>query len=54
VLNWLERKFGRFAVPGVTQFVVAVQVVMYIGMQVRPEIEERLILVPVLSDGDSS
>lgn len=46
MLNWLERKFGRFAVPGVTQFVVAVQVVMYIGMQVRPEIEERLILVP--------
>ena len=46
MLNWLERRFGRFAIPNVTLILIAVQVVMYFGVQAKPEISERLLLIP--------
>src|SRR6516225_6900233 len=52
LLNLLERKFGRFAVPHVTVGLIACQVIVFIVMQVPPrggELEPfvtRLMLIP--------
>jgi hypothetical protein len=46
LLNRLQRRFGRFALPHVTESVIACQVVVYMLCQTRPELAERIALIP--------
>ena len=45
-INFLERRFGNFAIPGLMRIVVAFNALVYLLMQVRPELGETLALRP--------
>ena len=45
-LDRLERKFGRWAIPNLTQILVVGQVLVYLAIQVRPDIAGRIALIP--------
>lgn len=46
MLERLERKLGRYAIPNLIAFVVAGQVGSFVLSMVRPEIAQALVLVP--------
>jgi hypothetical protein len=46
VLNELERKFGRFAVPNVTLILIIGQVLMFVAAQSQPAILGNMVLIP--------
>jgi hypothetical protein len=46
LLDKLQRRFGRFAVPHVTEALIAFQVLAYILCQAKPEYIEAIALVP--------
>lgn len=46
LLDRLERIFGRFALPQVTIGLIVGQVVAYVAVVVKPEVHDRLVLVP--------
>jgi hypothetical protein len=48
ILNRLERRFGRYAVPQVTLGLIMLQVVVYVLTFARPEIQAGLYLIPDL------
>lgn len=48
MLNKLQRKFGRFAVPNLTLLLILCQVAAYAVAQARPEAISNLLLVPDL------
>lgn len=48
-MRWLyrlERKLGRWAIPNLTQVLVVGQVLSYVLVQLRPEILDRIALIP--------
>ena len=46
ILNHLQRRFGRFAVPHVTEGLIACQALTYFFFQTQPEFLARIALVP--------
>lgn len=46
MLDKLERRFGRFAIPNLTVILIAGQVVAYLAVQVNPESYSRIVLIP--------
>lgn len=48
LLNSLQRRFGRFAVPHVTEGLIACQVLTYLFYQTNPDFLARIALVPPL------
>ena len=46
MLNKLERKFGRYAVPNVTLILIVGQVMMFVAAQSQPAIFENMVLFP--------
>jgi len=47
-LDRLERRFGRWAIPNLTKTIVLGQVLVYVLIQLRPEIQQQTMLVPAL------
>ncbi len=48
LLDKLEPKLGRFAVPNLTLGIIVCQVIAYAGIRARPALEQRLSLIPAL------
>jgi len=48
ILDKLERRFRRFAVPNVTVALIVCQVAIYVAQLTHPGILEKLVLVPAL------
>jgi hypothetical protein len=46
LLNYLNRHFGRYAVPNLSLVIVCFQVIAYVLVLTRPEMQDRIILVP--------
>jgi hypothetical protein len=46
ILNKLERRFGRFEIPRTTEGLILLQVVTYVLSYARPEILQRIYLIP--------
>ena len=46
LLDRLEQKFGRYAVPHLTMFIIALQVVMYLLASANPAIFDNAALIP--------
>jgi hypothetical protein len=46
VLDKLERRFGRFAIPNLTTILIAGQVVAYLAAQMNPDSLKRIALIP--------
>jgi len=45
-INQLERRFGRFAIPGLTRGIVALQALVYILVVTTPGFEQALLMDP--------
>ncbi len=53
LLDSLERRFGRFAIPGIIGYIVFFQCIVFAVIQVNPEYESKLDLIPLqLMDGE--
>ncbi len=48
VLNSMENRFGRFAIPGLVAIIAGFQAAVWILLQVKPEFIYSLVLVPQL------
>ena len=46
VIHWLERRFGRFAVPNVTAVLIVGQVMAWIAEQINPGAVVNIVLIP--------
>ncbi len=46
MLDQLERRFGRFAIPNITVILIAGQVMAYIAAELNPESLMRIVLIP--------
>ncbi len=46
MLDKLERRFGRFAIPNLTLIIIAGQVMAYVAVQFNPEAYARIVLIP--------
>ncbi|MEZ6128041.1 MAG: hypothetical protein R3C59_05130 [Planctomycetaceae bacterium] len=54
MIRYLERHFGRFAVPFVTQILIAGQILTYMATQRDPQLFERMLLIPAkVMDGEA-
>ncbi|MCD8333379.1 MAG: hypothetical protein LUB60_04550, partial [Clostridiales bacterium] len=47
-LNKLERKFGRFAIPGLMKYIIACYVIGYVIMYTMPNVLSYLTLEPYM------
>jgi len=46
LINYLEKRFGRFAIPNLTVLLIAGQVLAFGAQMVNPDVLERIVLIP--------